>query len=141
MQVADSATLFFGLPKLVASAHQDFSGLITSNQPARPGEIIHLYASGFGPVTPPVPDGASPPATHLSRTVNPVTCGALDASGNLIPFTLLFAGLAPGPDRSLSTGCATAGQPADWECSPGPVWSRFKQQQRHCGQCRPVGSR
>jgi enamine deaminase RidA (YjgF/YER057c/UK114 family) len=96
VEVADSATLFFGPPKLVASAHQGFSGLITSNQPARPGEIIHLYASGFGPVTPPVPDGASAPATPLSRTVNPVTCGALDASGNLIPLTLLFAGLAPG---------------------------------------------
>jgi enamine deaminase RidA (YjgF/YER057c/UK114 family) len=96
VEVADTENLFFGPPKLVASAHQDFSGLITSNQPARPGEIIHLFASGLGPVTPPVPDGASAPATPLSRTVSPVTCGALDASGNSIPLTLLFAGLAPG---------------------------------------------
>jgi enamine deaminase RidA (YjgF/YER057c/UK114 family) len=96
VEVADAATLFFGPPKLVTSAHQDFSGPITSNQPAQPGEIIHLYASGLGPVTPPVPDGASAPATPLSRTVSPVTCGALDASGNPIPLPLLFAGLAPG---------------------------------------------
>ena len=96
VEVADSTTLFFGPPKLTSSAHQDFSGLITSNQPAVPGEIIHLYGSGFGPVTPPVPDGASAPATPLSRTMASVTCGALDISGNAVPLTLLFAGLAPG---------------------------------------------
>ena len=96
VEVADSATLFFGPPKLIASAHQDFSGLVTSNQPALPGEIIHLYGSGFGPVTPPLPDGASAPATPLSRTMSPVTCGALDTSGNAVPLTVLFAGLAPG---------------------------------------------
>jgi enamine deaminase RidA (YjgF/YER057c/UK114 family) len=96
VEVADSATLFFGPPKLISSAHQDFSGLVTSNQPALPGEIIHLYGSGFGPVTPPLPDGASAPATPLSRTMSPVTCGALDTSGNAVPLTVLFAGLAPG---------------------------------------------
>jgi enamine deaminase RidA (YjgF/YER057c/UK114 family) len=96
VEVADAAPLFFGPPKLMSSVHQDFSGPITSDKPARSGEIIHLYASGLGPVTPPVPDGATAPASPLSRTVNPVTCGALDASGNMIPLVVLFAGLAPG---------------------------------------------
>jgi enamine deaminase RidA (YjgF/YER057c/UK114 family) len=96
VEVADSASLFFGPPKLLSSAHQDFSGPVTSDKPARSGEIIHLYASGFGPVMPPVPDGAAAPASPLSRTLSPVTCGALDASGNTTPLTVLFAGLAPG---------------------------------------------
>jgi enamine deaminase RidA (YjgF/YER057c/UK114 family) len=95
VEVADSASLFFGPPKLLSSAHQDFSGPVTSDKPARSGEIVHLYASGFGPVMPPVPDGAAP-ASPLSRTSSPVTCGALDASGNTTPLTVLFAGLAPG---------------------------------------------
>jgi enamine deaminase RidA (YjgF/YER057c/UK114 family) len=96
VEVADAAPLFFGPPKLTSSVHQDFSGPITSDKPARSGEIIHLFASGFGPVTPPVPDGTAAPASPLSRTVNPVTCGALGASGNMMPLAVLFAGLAPG---------------------------------------------
>lgn len=96
VEVADPAILFFGAPKLLTSVHQDFSGQITSSQPASAGEIIHLYGSGFGPVTPPVADGVSAPATALSWTVNPVTCGGLDTSGNTIPLTVRYAGLAPG---------------------------------------------
>jgi enamine deaminase RidA (YjgF/YER057c/UK114 family) len=96
VEVADAAPLFFGPPKLMSSAHQDFSGPITSDKPARSGEVIHVFASGLGPVTPAVPDGATAPASPLSRTVNPVTCGALDASGNMIPLAVLFAGFAPG---------------------------------------------
>ena len=95
VEVSDPAILFFGAPQLSTSVHQDFSGQITSGQPARAGEIIHLYGSGFGPVTPPVPGGVSAPAGTLSWTVNPVTCGGLDASGNTIPLKVLFAGLAP----------------------------------------------
>ena len=96
VEVADPAALFFGVPKLLASVHQDFSGQITSGQPARAGEIIHLYGSGFGPVAPPVPDGASAPAAVLSKTLTPVTCGGLDASGQTLSLPVLFAGLAPG---------------------------------------------
>jgi enamine deaminase RidA (YjgF/YER057c/UK114 family) len=96
VEVADAAPLFFGPPKLMSSVHQDFSGPITSDKPARSGEIIHLYASGLGPVTPQLPDGAVAPASPLSRTVNPVTCGAMGASGSMIPLAVLFAGLAPG---------------------------------------------
>lgn len=96
VEVADPATLFFGSPKLLTVVHQDFSGSITSNQPARTGEIIHLYGSGFGAVAPPVPDGVSAPASPLSWTVSPVACGGQDASGNTIPLPVLFSGLAPG---------------------------------------------
>ena len=96
VEVADAAALFVGVPQISTAAHQDFSGQITSGQPARPGEIIHLYGSGFGPVTPSVPAGVSAPAGSLSWTVNPVTCGGLDASGNVVFPKVLFAGLAPG---------------------------------------------
>jgi len=95
VEVSDPASLFFDTPQLSASVHQDFSGQITSGQPARAGEIIHLYGSGFGPVTPAVPAGVSAPVGALSWTVNPVTCGGLDASGNTVPLKVLFAGVAP----------------------------------------------
>jgi uncharacterized protein (TIGR03437 family) len=81
-------------PALLASVHQDFRALITGLNPARAGEIIHFYASGFGPVTPPVPDGTPAPSAPLSRTVNPVTCDILH--GTATDMEVLFAGLAPG---------------------------------------------
>ena len=56
-------------PVLLSAVHQDFSGMISADRPARPGEIIHLYGTGFGVVTPPVPDGVPAPSTPLSRTV------------------------------------------------------------------------
>jgi uncharacterized protein (TIGR03437 family) len=96
VEVADPAARFVDVPQISTTAHQDFSGPITAGQPARPGEIIHLYGSGFGPVTPSVPAGASAPAGALSWTVNPVTCGGLDSAGNLVFLKVLFAGLAPG---------------------------------------------
>ena len=78
-------------PVLLAAAHQDFESPITFQQRARPGEIIHVYAKGFGPVTPAVPEGIPTPMSPLSRTVTPVVCAV---SG--YPADVWFAGLAPG---------------------------------------------
>jgi uncharacterized protein (TIGR03437 family) len=84
-------------PTLLASVHQDFSALIGVKQPAQAGEIIHFFGTGFGPVTPPVPDGTPAPIAPLSRTVNAVTCNTLNAAGaDSGPAEVLFAGLAPG---------------------------------------------
>jgi enamine deaminase RidA (YjgF/YER057c/UK114 family) len=126
VEVADAAPLFFGPPKLMSSMHQDFSGPVTSTKPAQSGEIIHLYASGFGPVTPGVPDGAAAPASPLSRTVNPVTCGALDAAGNVMPLAVLFAGLAPGQTGVYQLdvellGSLPAGNTVQVRCGVGSI--------------------
>ena len=39
----------YGAP-IGKAVHQNFEGLITQDSPARPGEIVHLYAKGLGPV-------------------------------------------------------------------------------------------
>ena len=57
--------------------------------PLHPGNVVVVYCTGLGAVTPPVADGV--PAQGVSSTVNPVTMtiGGLNT-------TVLFAGLTPG---------------------------------------------
>ncbi len=37
-------------PALAAAVHEDFSALVSESKPVRPGEILHLYLMGLGPV-------------------------------------------------------------------------------------------
>jgi uncharacterized protein (TIGR03437 family) len=37
-------------PAVLAAIHEDFSALVSDAKPLRPGEILHLYATGLGPV-------------------------------------------------------------------------------------------
>jgi uncharacterized protein (TIGR03437 family) len=71
--------------------HQDGS-LVTEASPAQVGESVVLYASGLGPVTPSVADGAAAPSSQLAETVSPVRVfvGGVEAA------TVEFEGLAPG---------------------------------------------
>jgi len=83
--------------KILSAAHQNFSGVIDVQQPAAPGEIIHLYGTGFGIVNPLIPDGAPAPLYPLSRTVTPVGCTLSDSRGQIVgPAEVFYAGLAPG---------------------------------------------
>ena len=50
-----------------ASRHADFS-LITPQSPARPGEIVLLFASGLGPTSPPIVAGTPAPVNPFSVT-------------------------------------------------------------------------
>jgi uncharacterized protein (TIGR03437 family) len=65
--------------------------LADSNNPVRAGDVISIYCTGLGPVSPPQPEGVVASSTVLSRTQTPVTAtiGGVDAS-------VQFAGLAPG---------------------------------------------
>lgn len=65
------------------AAHQNFEGLITQESPACPGEIVHLYATGLGPVD------VTGRATESFSCSIPTRDGYQDAM-------VLFAGLAPG---------------------------------------------
>src|SRR5713226_1124679 len=56
--------------KYIASTHADGS-LLGPASPARPGEVIILYGTGFGPADPPLPNGQLPGAPVV--LVNPVT--------------------------------------------------------------------
>ncbi len=71
---------------VVGPFHQDWSGIVSLASPARPGEAIHFYILGLGPVDPPVKDGEPGPTSPLSLVTTPVQCNA----------PVLFAGLAPG---------------------------------------------
>jgi len=54
-----------------ASRHPDFS-LITPQNPARPGEIVLLFASGLGPTSPPVIAGTPAPSDVFSVTTSQI---------------------------------------------------------------------
>jgi uncharacterized protein (TIGR03437 family) len=86
-----------------AALHALTSELITSSNPAQPGEYISLYLTGLGPVLPTITDGSTGPT-------NPLSVADVYNAGNLGVFfndygpgngsagnqgTIEFAGLAP----------------------------------------------
>jgi uncharacterized protein (TIGR03437 family) len=81
-------------PPYALAAHQDFSALVTDQNPAKIGEFIHLYFTGLGMVAPAIATGVAAPIGPLYRLVTPFSCQFLQASG-VLPAAMLFAGLAP----------------------------------------------
>jgi uncharacterized protein (TIGR03437 family) len=75
----------------ICVATEDGLRLEDASRPAKSGEVLVLYATGLGPVSPPVPDGAPAPADPLSRTVTAVTATIQGQDSEVT-----FAGLAPG---------------------------------------------
>lgn len=73
-----------------AVLHQDGT-LVTTSNPAQPGETVSVFATGLGAVNPLVADGAAGPSSTLSQTTGTI---AADVSGTTAKVT--FAGLAPG---------------------------------------------
>ena len=59
--------------------------------PASAGDVLAIFCSGLGAVTPPVAAGSAAPVSPLARTVNTVT-----ATIGGQPASVAFAGLAPG---------------------------------------------
>ncbi len=85
-------TLSDGAPAIQHSA--DYS-LVTPSNPALPGEVIIVYATGLGPVSPAVPSGV---AASGPMPATP-TCGSFFAQQSAPPFltgSILYAGLTPG---------------------------------------------
>jgi uncharacterized protein (TIGR03437 family) len=81
-------------PNSLLAAHQDWSGLVSAQSPARPGEALHAYATGLGQTSPAVPYGeAAPRQEPFARLVSPLVC--TDGQG-VTQVEVLFAGLAPG---------------------------------------------
>ena len=73
-------------PRAGAIARQDWTWTYVG--PINTGEIIHVYAVGFGPVFPEVPEGAAAPSAEpLSRITQSLTCSNAG---------ILYAGLSPG---------------------------------------------
>ncbi len=76
--------------------HGDWRGPVTSTDPAQPGEILHFYLSGFGPVSPSVPFGQPAPAEPLSWMARNLSCYANAPAGPPTLLPAIFGGLAPG---------------------------------------------
>jgi uncharacterized protein (TIGR03437 family) len=73
-------------PRAGAIARQDWTQTFVG--PVNTGEIIHVYAIGFGPVSPEVPDGAAAPMSEpFPRLTRQLTCSNAE---------IRYAGLAPG---------------------------------------------
>jgi uncharacterized protein (TIGR03437 family) len=68
-----------------------FPGVTTV--PAKPGDTIILWGTGFGPTTPPVPQGIAVPSSTVYRTLSPVTVTVGSAAANVI-YTVLAPGSA-----------------------------------------------
>jgi len=101
LTVAEVEPFFLTLPATGASAerpdviaHQDFHGLVTTADPAVPGEILHFYMTGLGPVSPALGTGQTTPGNPHYVSATPLTCSFTELTST--PVTPLFAGLAPG---------------------------------------------
>jgi uncharacterized protein (TIGR03437 family) len=82
---------------LMLAAHQDWSGLISEQGPARPGEVVHAYAVGLGPTNPAVGYGeAAPSQEPFARLAIPLLCNSYSQTRFPVTVEILFAGLAPG---------------------------------------------
>ena len=66
-------------------------GSITGTAPAATGTVIQIWASGLGPVDPPISTGTIAPASPLSRATLPVTATIGGRSARVT-----YAGAAPG---------------------------------------------
>jgi uncharacterized protein (TIGR03437 family) len=89
---------FLLLGKYAVATRQDFSWAVpngtfhdVATSPAKPGEVIILWGTGFGPTSPNAPVGVQLPFDKTYSTANPVT---VTVSG--LPAQVYGAALAPG---------------------------------------------
>jgi uncharacterized protein (TIGR03437 family) len=75
-------------------ANADFSALVSAGNPARPGDLVHVYMTGLGPVEPAGETGRPAPLDRLFRA--PLECVWYPRLGLSAPADIRFAGLAPG---------------------------------------------
>ncbi len=94
--------------------HERFDRVVSQKDPARVGEIIHVFLTGVRGVEP-VPDGVPNPADRLIRVDSPPELVAKDV------LEVLFFGLAPGfiglqqlDMRVLSQPTSSSGQTAQY---------------------------
>jgi uncharacterized protein (TIGR03437 family) len=80
LQAASPAFFPWG-GKYAAATNPDYSfvgpaglfGTAVTTVPAKPGDVIILWGTGFGPTNPAVPAGQNTPSTTLATTATPVT--------------------------------------------------------------------
>jgi uncharacterized protein (TIGR03437 family) len=86
------ATLVAGTSTIIASP-----SVVPGARPARPGEVISLFGTGFGDTSPSVPTGQLD--SGVARLTNPVT---VNIGGVTLPASdVFYAGLSPGSISGL----------------------------------------
>ncbi|MEP7367911.1 MAG: hypothetical protein ABI972_32005 [Acidobacteriota bacterium] len=90
-----------GSDRVLQAAHEDFRGVVSAADPARPGETVHVFAANMGPVDHPVATGERSPTSPLARVITPMACYllALNTKGEPLRsegLAVPFAGLAGG---------------------------------------------
>jgi len=112
----------FGFTYLPVMAHWDFSGLVTDNSPAAPGETLVFYMTGLGAVTPAVASGQPAPLDELTWAAAPLRCWQT-VNGVQNPLQVHFAGLAPGLvgiyQVNIQMPSAVTGNAVYMECASG----------------------
>jgi len=93
-RLAQPATELVGEVHL--AVHQNFDRLVTPQDPARRGEVIHIYATGLGAVEPAVPTGSAAPVDRLTTLAEPCDWRMSGRAPADPPADVVFAGLAPG---------------------------------------------
>jgi uncharacterized protein (TIGR03437 family) len=89
--IEDPGIFAYGSAAYAVAVHNSDGTLVGPSNPATPGEIIILYATGLGPLTLDLPDGYGAPSNPLAFTVDPFRA-IVDAEDCQI----LFSGLGPG---------------------------------------------
>jgi uncharacterized protein (TIGR03437 family) len=74
--------------------HSDWGSLVTDDNPAAPGEIVHMYLTRGGPVSPPLATGAPAPLEPLSPITTPIYVAP--SGDEMHPLQVHYFGLAPG---------------------------------------------
>jgi uncharacterized protein (TIGR03437 family) len=99
------APAFFVFPNSMSIAAEEAvtgtivadSSVVAGASPAKPGDIVSLYGTGFGDVNPPVAAGLL--ATGMATLTNPIT---VTIGGQTVaPSDVLYAGLSPGSISGL----------------------------------------
>ena len=83
-------------PSVAIAAHQDFHALVSATDPATPGEVLHLYFTGLGAVTPSIATGAVTPSGVLYGLKTKFSCTFPLLGFPPLYAAIYFAGLAPG---------------------------------------------
>ena len=90
ISVAPSQPAIFVLGSQAAVVDARFN-LIGSQNPAKPGDTVVVFAAGLGGTNPPVEAGSVSPASPLAEVANPITATVGGKASHIY-----YAGLAPG---------------------------------------------
>jgi hypothetical protein len=91
------------------AAHEGFDSVVTQEQPAHPGEIVHLYGVAFGPVSPAIATGVPAPVSAFGNSdANDLPGTKQRPSAGAGPGNSDVCGTGSVDDRILSAGLTFA---------------------------------